>query len=71
MPGFMPDIHGFFGFVRSCGPLHRHARPWQRRARLFSCHSGAARKRRTRNPNAGTTLVYGFRVHGLRPRPGM
>jgi hypothetical protein len=53
MPGFMPDIHGFFGFVPSM------------------TEESAACQRRTRNPDVGMMVVSGFRVRGLRPRPGM
>ncbi len=50
-----------------------HYRPatLSRRRRSSSCHSGTARKRRTRNPHAGKADVSGFRVRSLRSRPGM
>jgi hypothetical protein len=61
MPGFMPDIHGFFGF----------APPMTEESAAFQLSFGEGRQRRTRNPDAGTELVSGFRVRSLRPRPGM
>jgi hypothetical protein len=59
MPGFMPDIHGFFAGEAFFPFLLRH----------FERSFRTARERRARNPDAGTTLVSGFRIRSLRPRP--
>ena len=57
--------------VRSTPSFRRLCPAVTGKAQHTSSYSGTTRQRRTRNPDAGTTFVSGFRVRGLRPRPGM